>query len=122
MSENMQLILAAYADADAATTDFERLVALIGAKEVRADGAVLVERDADGNVSVVDTGNRLGRKGAGWGGGVGILVGLAAPRCWRLSLSALPRVVSSAGSHSTGSRAASNRGWARNCNRAPRPS
>ena len=40
---------------------------------------ILVTRDEDGEVHVTDTGNHLGRKGAGWGGGVGVLVGLAAP-------------------------------------------
>ena len=32
-----------------------------------------------GNVSVRQTGDHLGRKGAGWGGGVGVAVGLFAP-------------------------------------------
>ena len=40
---------------------------------------ILVERDDDGQVRVRNTGDRLGRKGMGWGGGVGVLVGLAAP-------------------------------------------
>ena len=40
---------------------------------------ILVAKDADGKVTVADTGNHLGRKGAGWGGGVGVLVGLFAP-------------------------------------------
>ena len=40
---------------------------------------ILVGKDADGKVVVADTGNHLGRKGAGWGGGVGVLVGLFAP-------------------------------------------
>ena len=40
---------------------------------------ILVERDEDGEVHVSQTGDHLGRKGLGWGGGVGVLVGLAAP-------------------------------------------
>ena len=40
---------------------------------------ILVTRDEAGEVHVTDTGSHLGRKGAGWGGGVGVLVGLAAP-------------------------------------------
>jgi len=79
VSEAMQLILAAYRTAEAAESDFERLVELIGSKEVRSDGTILVQRDEDGRVRVVSTGSKLGRKGAGWGGGVGVLVGLAAP-------------------------------------------
>jgi arylsulfatase A-like enzyme/uncharacterized membrane protein len=79
VSQAMHLILAAYQTVDAAESDFDRLVGLISAKKVRSDGAILVQRDDDGRVSVVNTGNKLGRKGAGWGGGVGVLVGLAAP-------------------------------------------
>ncbi len=79
MSQGMHIILAAYPSATDAAGDFDRLVALIGSKAVRSDGAILVQRDHDGRVTVVNTGNKLGRKGAGWGGGVGVLVGLAAP-------------------------------------------
>jgi arylsulfatase len=79
MSGDMHVILAAYQSIDVAESDFDRLVGLIGSKTVRSDGAVLVQRDAEGRVSVVNTGNKLGKKGAGWGGGVGVLVGLAAP-------------------------------------------
>ena len=79
MSESMHVILAAYQSVDAAVTDFDRLVGLVGSKSVRSDGALIVQRDGDGRLTVVDTGNKLGRKGAGWGGGVGVLVGLAAP-------------------------------------------
>jgi arylsulfatase len=79
MSEALHLILAAYQTVDTATDDFDRLVELIGTRDVHSDGAVLVSRDNEGKVSVVNTGNKLGRKGVGWGGGVGVLVGLAAP-------------------------------------------
>ena len=79
MSEGMHLILAAYQSTDAANTDFDGLVGLISARTVSSDGCILVQRDDRGRVSVVNTGNKLGRKGAGWGGGVGVLVGLAAP-------------------------------------------
>jgi len=79
MSKAMQLVLAAYQTVEGAEGDFDRLVGLIRAKEVSSEGAILVQKDDDGRVSVVNTGNKLGRKGAGWGGGVGVLVGLAAP-------------------------------------------
>lgn len=79
MSEEIQLVLAAYQSVEAAQSDFEAIVELIEAKQVRTDGVILVERDDDGQVSVRNTGDKLGRKGAGWGGGVGVLVGLAAP-------------------------------------------
>jgi hypothetical protein len=40
---------------------------------------ILVTHDHEGNVSVRQTGDQMGRKGAGWGGGVGLAVGLFAP-------------------------------------------
>ena len=43
---------------------------------------ILVQKDKEGKLSVSETGDHLGRKGMGWGGGVGLLVGLFAPRCW----------------------------------------
>ena len=79
MGDAKELILATYGDLDSASSDFEQLVAGINAKQVRADGVILVQRDTDGRVSVANTGNHMGRKGAGWGGAVGVLVGLAAP-------------------------------------------
>ena len=79
MSEGMQLVLAAYQAVEPAVRDFDTLVELIASKQVRSDGAILVQRDDDGRVSVVSTSSKVGRKGAGWGGGVGVLVGLAAP-------------------------------------------
>jgi arylsulfatase len=51
----------------------------VKAKQIALRGAVLVGKDPDGKATVVDTGNHLGRKGAGWGAGVGIAVGLFAP-------------------------------------------
>jgi arylsulfatase len=75
MSDTFDLILAAYPTLDVARHDFDGLVALVTDKQVKTDGVILVTRDEDGEVQVVDTGDRLGRKGAGWGGGVGVLVG-----------------------------------------------
>ena len=40
---------------------------------------ILVAHDQDGEVTVRPTGDHLGRKGLGWGGGVGVVVGLFAP-------------------------------------------
>jgi uncharacterized membrane protein len=79
MSDAFDLILAAYPTLDLARHDFEALVKLIENKQVKTDGVILVTRDEQGEVHVADTGDHLGRKGAGWGGGVGVLVGLAAP-------------------------------------------
>jgi arylsulfatase A-like enzyme/uncharacterized membrane protein len=78
-SETQMLIVAAYQDPQPAQEDFDRLVGKVADKEVATQGMILVAKDADGRVTVADTGNHLGRKGAGWGGGVGVLVGLFAP-------------------------------------------
>ncbi|MBJ7354467.1 MAG: arylsulfatase [Thermoleophilaceae bacterium] len=74
-----EVLVAAYQDVEAARTDFESLVSLIKAKTVKVEGVILVAHEEDGSVTVVDTGDRLGRKGAGWGGGVGLAVGLFQP-------------------------------------------
>jgi arylsulfatase len=79
VSDTFDLILAAYPALEAAQHDFKELVKLVRDKQVKTDGVILVTRDESGEVQVADTGDELGRKGAGWGGGVGVLVGLAAP-------------------------------------------
>ena len=79
MSDTFDLVLAAYPALEPAQKDFDALAALVKEKKVRSDGMILVTRDEAGEVHVSDTGSHLGRKGMGWGGGVGVLVGLAAP-------------------------------------------
>ena len=78
-NENDIVIIAAYPAIEPATSDFDQLVQLVKQKKVKSDGVILVLKDKDGNVSVSETGDHLGRKGMGWGGGVGLLVGLFAP-------------------------------------------
>ena len=78
-NETQMLLVAAYQDPSTAQAEFDALVARVKAKEVSTKGMILVAKDADGKTVVADTGNELGRKGAGWGGGVGVLVGLFAP-------------------------------------------
>ena len=73
------VLVAGYRDIDAATKDFESLVALVGDKRVSIEGVILVTHAQDGSVAVRQTGDNLGRKGLGWGGGVGLAVGLFAP-------------------------------------------
>ncbi len=73
------VLVAGYEDIEAATKDFEALIARVRAKEVAVEGVILVTHDRVGNVTVRQTGDNLGRKGAGWGGGVGVAVGLFAP-------------------------------------------
>ncbi len=76
--DNMDVLVAAYLSVDDAERDFEALLAEITAKRVKVDSAIVVVKDPDGTVSVRDTGDKAGRKGAKWGAGVGLLVGLAA--------------------------------------------
>ena len=79
MSDTFDLIMAAYQSVGAAQKDFDALVKAVTDKTVRTEGVILVEHDADGQVKVSQTGDHLGRKGLGWGGGVGVLVGLLSP-------------------------------------------
>ncbi|MGZ4248506.1 MAG: arylsulfatase [Solirubrobacteraceae bacterium] len=73
------VLVAGYQDVESATKDFESLVVAVKDKRVEIEGVILVTHDKGGNVSVRQTGDHLGRKGAGWGGGVGLAVGLFAP-------------------------------------------
>ena len=73
------VLVAGYQDIDEATTDFESLVALVKAKQVAIEGVILVTHAQDGTVAVRQTGDNRGRKGTGWGGGVGLVVGLFSP-------------------------------------------
>jgi hypothetical protein len=93
MAEDNQLVLvAAYQDDQLAQQEFDALVGLVKAKTVRADGAILVAKDADGTVRLSDTGKHLGRKGAGWGGG-GRGAGRAGPCSQRLLVKVRPEGV-----------------------------
>jgi uncharacterized membrane protein len=79
MSEqNLALYVAAYADADAAKQDFDALKAAEGA-DLDVVGAVVMSRDADGNVDVLEAGDENVAAGAWIGGGIGLVVGLFAP-------------------------------------------
>ena len=73
------VLVAGYQDIELATRDFDALVALVNDKKVEIEGVILVSHAVDGSVSVQQTGDHLGRRGAGWGGGVGLAVGLFAP-------------------------------------------
>jgi arylsulfatase len=79
MAETTDVLVAGYQDIDTATQDFDALVALVDEKKVAIQGVILVTHALDGSVSVRQTGDHRGRKGAGWGGGVGVAVGLFAP-------------------------------------------
>ena len=79
MGDTYDVIMAGYQSVEAAQKDFDGLVQLVQDKKVRTEGVILVEHDADGQVKVSQTGDHLGRKGLGWGGGVGLVVGLFSP-------------------------------------------
>ncbi len=73
------VLVGAYQDLDAAKRDFDAVTALVKARKVKVEGVILVEHHEDGEVSVVSTGDHMGRHGLGWGGGVGLVVGLLQP-------------------------------------------
>ena len=74
--ENNIVIVAAYLSLEPATKNFELLTQQAKEKKIRTDGMILVQKDLEGKLSVLETGDHLGRKGMGWGGGVGLLVGM----------------------------------------------
>ena len=73
------VVIAAYLIPDLAQKDFDALVKLVTGKQLTVEGVALVTNDADGNVTISETGDHLGRKGLEIGGGVGLVVGLLAP-------------------------------------------
>ena len=73
------VLVAGYQHIEEATEDFEALVAAVKERAVSIEGVILVTHADDGSVAVRQTGDERGRKGAGWGGGVGLAVGLFAP-------------------------------------------
>ena len=76
--DNLMLYVAAYGDADSARQDFEALKALEG-PDLEVVGAVVMNRDADGKVDVLEVGDGTVAEGAWIGGGIGLVVGLFAP-------------------------------------------
>ncbi|GAB7145036.1 arylsulfatase [Mycobacterium riyadhense] len=77
--ENALVIVAGYQDLEAARHDFENLTGGATAKTVPLQDAMLVGKDAKGERVVLDSGNRLARKGAVWGAGAGLALGLFSP-------------------------------------------
>jgi arylsulfatase len=77
--ELTDVLVAAYQDLEEATKDFDTLAALVKDKTVQIEAAILITHAVDGAVNVQQTADHRGRKGVEWAGGVGFLVGLAAP-------------------------------------------
>jgi uncharacterized membrane protein len=78
-TQNLVLYVAAYDDVTAASDDFVLLQDADAADELRILGAVVIERDEDGEVDVTEHHTGLVGGGAGAGGVVGLVVGLFAP-------------------------------------------
>jgi uncharacterized membrane protein len=76
--QNLMLYVAAYSDAVSAKQDFEALKGAEG-RDLDVVAAVVMSRDADGTVDVLEKGDAAVAGGAVLGGGVGLVVGLFAP-------------------------------------------
>jgi len=77
--DSKDVLTAAYLFEDLAERDFDAMLKLAGGETITVEGVVLVQKDADGEVHVTQTGDHLGPKGMKLGGGVGLAVGLFAP-------------------------------------------
>jgi uncharacterized membrane protein len=77
-AQNLALYVAAYSEADAAEQDFQSLKDAEG-DDLDVVAAVVMSRDADGKVDVLEHGDETTAAGAVMGGGVGLVVGLFAP-------------------------------------------
>lgn len=73
------VVIAAYLIPDLAHDEFDALVKQVAEEHLEVEGVALVSVDPDGEVTVKETGDHLGRKGVKLGGGVGLVVGLFSP-------------------------------------------
>ena len=78
-TDQLDVLIAVYLIPDLAQQDFDSFVKLAESGTVETDGVALVTKDAEGEVTVQETGDHLGRKGLKLGGGAGLVVGLFAP-------------------------------------------
>ncbi len=77
--DNLALYVASYADATSAQADFESLKNAEG-DDFKIEGAVVMSRDANGDVDVLSKGVSDDTGAGAWiGGGIGLVVGLFAP-------------------------------------------
>ena len=76
--DNLALYVAAYSDATSAKADFETLKDAEG-DDLKIEGAVVMSRDADGKVDVLEKGDGDAGTGTLIGGSLGFVVGLFAP-------------------------------------------
>jgi uncharacterized membrane protein len=76
--DNLALYVASYDDAALARQDFDALKAAEG-PDLEIVAAVVMNRDANGKVDVLEVGDESVASGAWIGGGIGLVVGLFAP-------------------------------------------
>jgi arylsulfatase len=73
------VLVAVYQDIGTAIEDFDALMQVVRAGSAEVEGAILVSHGTDGELTVEQHGDHLGRTGLGWGAGTGLVVGLFAP-------------------------------------------
>ncbi len=78
-TENLALVVGSYDDTAAASDDYQALRSGQDAGGYEIIGAVVLVRDKDGKVQVKEHGDKSVGKGAAWGAGAGVVVGLFAP-------------------------------------------
>jgi len=78
-SDNLVLVVGSYDDAGAANDDFNAVKAAQDAGEYKVVGAVVISRDASGNVDVKEHGDKRIAGDSIIGGTAGLVVGLFAP-------------------------------------------
>jgi uncharacterized membrane protein len=78
IGDNLALYVAAYSDTSSAHDDFEALKSAEG-NDLKVVGAVVMSRDADGKVDVLEKGDGDTAAGAVIGGSLGFVVGLFPP-------------------------------------------
>ena len=74
----LDLYIAAYADPNAAQTDWDAIKGLAKDDTIKVDGLVLISRGSDGKIDVKDDFHTVGHAAA-WGAGAGLLIGLIFP-------------------------------------------
>ena len=77
--KNLVLVVGAYDDESAAEADYQSLKDDQAAGQFDIVGAVVMSRDDDGKVEVKEHESGTVGKGAAWGAGAGVVVGLFAP-------------------------------------------
>lgn len=78
-TQNLALVVGSYDDTNAASEDYQALRSGQDAGGYEIVGAVVLDRDKDGKVQVKEHGDKSVGKGAAWGAGAGVVVGLFAP-------------------------------------------